>query len=206
MGIKLILTGLQNLPCEPSFVLTPNHQSFMDAVCMIELLKQKSSFIAKKESKKYVLIGKAISSIDCQYLDRDNLRQEIQLMREVKNSLKNENKKWIIFPEGTRSKNKDYAVNEFKPGSLKMAMSSAVDIYPVAIWGTFRVLNIKENRFKQYPIYIHIFNPITHNDYKDMTTHELASFIQNKISKKILELKKLDEQDMHKYLKKKYQN
>ena len=204
MHTKIILTGLKTLPCEQSFVLTPNHQSFMDSVTFIELLEQKSTFVAKKESKKYLLIGKAIGSIDGLFLDRDNLRQEIELMKQVRQSLKTENRKWVIFPEGTRSKNEDHALNEFKAGSFKMAMSSGVDIYPVATWGSFRILDPKENRFKQYPVYIHIFNPIKKEEYQKMTTQELSNKVQTMIESKLPELKKLDEETLNLYLKKKY--
>ena len=66
-------------------------------------------------------------------------------MKKIKVSLKEDNLKWIIFPEGTRSKNINHEVNEFKAGSFKMAMSQGVDIYPVATWGSFRVLDPQVN-------------------------------------------------------------
>lgn len=204
MGTKIILTGLKTLPCEQSFVLTPNHQSFMDAVTFIEVLEQKTTFVVKKEAKKYPLIGKAIGSIDGLFLNRDNLRQEIELMKKVRQSLKEENRKWIIFPEGTRSKHVDHSLNEFKAGSFKMAMSSGVDIYPVATWGSFRILDAKENRFKQYPVYIHIFEPIKKDEYQKMSTQELSVKVQTMIKNKLIELKKLDEDNLNLYLKKKY--
>ena len=199
MGMEIILTGLKTFPCEQSFMLTPNHQSFMDALNMIEILDQKSTFVAKKEAKKYVLVGKAITSIDCEYLDRDNLRQEIELMKKIKVSLKEDNLKWIIFPEGTRSKNINHEVNEFKAGSFKMAMSQGVDIYPVATWGSFRVLDPHVNNLKKYPIYIHVFEPLKKEFYQNMTTQEVANYVQNLVSNKLVELRKIDEENLNKY-------
>lgn len=51
MGMEIILTGLKTFPCEQSFMLTPNHQSFMDALNMIEILDSKTTFVAKKKQK-----------------------------------------------------------------------------------------------------------------------------------------------------------
>lgn len=192
LRIEIIPTGLQRLPADPSFVMTPNHQSFMDSLCLIQFMEQQAAFVAKKETKNFILVGKVLTSIDGVYLDRDNLRQEIKLMQEIRTSLKTENKKWVIFPEGTRSKDVDHRVGEFKPGSLKMAMSAGVDIYPVAMWGSFRILNFKENSLKKFPVFIHIFNPITPEMYEGMTTSELAPMIRNMIQEKLEELKVLD--------------
>lgn len=204
MSVKLILTGLNDLPSDPSFILTPNHQSFMDAICLIDFMKQNTTFVAKKESKKYFYVGKAIGSIDCLYLDRNNLRQEIEVMKKIKQSLLEENRKWIIFPEGTRTREKDYSMNEFKAGSFKMAVSARVDIYPVALWGSFRILDAKETKFKQYPIYIHICEPIRYEMYKDMSTIELSKYVEDIVRKKVNELRELDKKNLNKYLKKKY--
>ena len=137
MGMEIILTGLKTFPCEQSFMLTPNHQSFMDALNMIEILDQKSTFVAKKEAKKYVLVGKAITSIDCEYLDRDNLRQEIELMKKIKVSLKEDNLKWIIFPEGTRNKTSKLLL-PFKFGTVSMAQKTNATIIPFGIIGDYK--------------------------------------------------------------------
>ena len=97
LNIELIVSGVKELPVTQSFMLTPNHQSFLDSLVMIQFMSQESTFVVKKESKKYIFVGKVIDGIDGLYLDRENLRQEINIMKEVKNSLKTENKKWIIF-------------------------------------------------------------------------------------------------------------
>lgn len=204
--IDLIVSGIKELPCEPSFVLTPNHQSLFDAVMLVQYMKQNSAFVSKIENSKVFYIGKAIGSIDCAYLERDNLRQEIEVMKEVKNSLLNDNKKWIIFPEGTRTLNPDYSMNEFKPGAFKMATIAKVDIYPVALWGCFRILDLKDDRYTRYPVYLHVCEPIKYEQYKDMTTTELSNLVHNIISNKLEELKKIDAENLNKYLKKKYQN
>lgn len=192
LKIELIVSGNKELPVTQSFMMTPNHQSFMDSLVLVQFMEQESTFVAKKEAKKYIFVGKVLESLDGLFLDRDNLRQEIKVMQDVKKSLKNDNKKWIIFPEGTRTKDENFKVGEFKAGSLKMAMSSQVDIYPVALWGSFKVLSLKYNQ-KKFPIFIHVFDPIKPEFYNNMKTTELAPYIQDMVSKKVDEFKALDE-------------
>lgn len=201
MNVELIASGNIKLPCERSFVLTPNHQSALDAVFMIQFMEQNLAFVSKIENLKLLYIGKTIGSIDCVYLQRDNLRQEIKVMKEVKESLLNDNKKWVIFPEGTRTHNENYKMNEFKAGSFKMASQAKVDIYPVAMWGCFRVLDFKNDKFKKYPIYIHICDPIKYNEYKDLSTVELSDLVHSIVENKVNELRKIDEENLDKYLK-----
>lgn len=198
LNVEIILTGKKTLPVQPSYLLTPNHQSFMDALMMIAISPQITTFVAKREAEKYIYVGKVIKAIDGLYLERENLRQEIKVMQQVRTSLLQDNKKWVIFPEGTRSKDKDHTLGEFKAGSLKMAMQAKVDIFPVAMWGSFRILDSKSSNLKKQPVFIHIFDPLTYDEYKNMNTQELADKIKLMISEKLEELKKLDSEYIQK--------
>lgn len=194
LKVEVIVNGLERLPTSPSYLLCPNHQSFMDALCLISVSDQLTSFVAKKESAKYVLVGKVISILEGKFLDRDNLRQEIKVMQSVKQSLREDNIKWAIYPEGTRSKDKDFKLNEFKPGAFKMAMSTGVDIYPVAMWGSFRILNPKHNKLKKQPVFISILPPLTQSDYENLSTVEVSAIVQSRIENEIENLKLLDKE------------
>ena len=191
LHIDLISTGLNDFPMSMSYIFTPNHQSFVDALVLIDFFKEPIRFVAKAESKKFPFAGSAITSIDAVYLNRKNLKEEAKTMLQIGKLMKNDPYKWIIFPEGTRTKNPDFSMNEFKPGALKSAMKAGIDIYPVAMWGSYRVLSTKY-KLKRYPVFIHVFDPIKKDFYKNKNTSEVACLIQNMISEKLEELKKLD--------------
>ena len=57
LNIELIVSGVKELPVTQSFMLTPNHQSFLDSLVMIQFMSQESTFVVKKESKKYIFVG-----------------------------------------------------------------------------------------------------------------------------------------------------
>lgn len=191
LHIRLVLDGAEKLPAEPSFMLAPNHQSFLDALCLIEALPQPMAFIAKKESKHYPMVGRIITALDSLYLDRRKLRQEIRIMQEVKKSFLTENKKWVIFPEGTRTRDPDHALGEFKPGSVKAAMQAKVKIFPVAMWGSFRVLSTRDHR-RRYPVFVSVLDPLLPEEYEALTTAEVTRLLKERISARLQQLKEAD--------------
>lgn len=191
LNIKLYVTGLENIPNEQSFMITPNHQSLADGSMMFELFNDPLAFVSKGELTKVPVAKHILGTMGSIFMDRDNLREELKVMKKVRKSLENDNVKWIIFPEGTRTKNEDYSVNEFKAGTYKFPMQINKKIIPCAIHGTGRILNGKYD-FKVYPVYIHFFKPFTEEDYKKMTTQEIASQCQNMIQEKLNEFIEMD--------------
>jgi len=198
LHIKIIVSGMKKLPVERSFLLAPNHQSFMDPLVIIDTLDQQCSFVAKKEVKKYPVVGKVLTSLNGEYIDRSDLRQEMKIMMRVRESLKRDNIKWIVFPEGTRTKDVNHQMGEFKAGSLKMALNAKVSIFPVAIWGTFRIFS-KKYKMKRYPVYLHFCNPITPEMYENMTTSEVSDLLRNAIAKELEILKQVDEKRLSEF-------
>lgn len=135
-------------------LFTPNHQSFIDPLLLIALSEKPISFVAKIETKKMIVVGRIMKIIDGQFIDRDDLKQQIKVLRTVEKSLEERKISWVIFPEGTRNKNiNEIILNELHPGTYKIALSAGVKIIPVAIEGTYRILSTKISR-KRYPVNI----------------------------------------------------
>ena len=195
--------GLENIPEETCCIIS-NHLSAYDPVSLITVLDKPCTFVAKKELENKPFAGKVIKGIDGLFLDRKDLKQSLRLMMKVEDDLKNKkDKNWIIYPEGTR--NKDHLMNlkEFHHGTFRPAVKAQVPIVPVATYGTFRVLKKKPN-YKKYPVFIKILEPIYPEQYKDMTTQEIAALCQSRIERVVdFELRKKDFEEMAKIKKEK---
>ena len=96
-----------------------------------------------------------------------------------------------IFPEGTRNRKPLDPPNEFKPGSLKIAYKTGVNIIPVAIYGSYRPFKIKFHG-KRFPVTVHFFDEITKNEYEQISTTELASKMHEQVAAKVLEIQNAD--------------
>ena len=130
--------GLENEP----FVVISNHQSFVDIPLLLGYFPKSIGFVAKKEIRNWLIFNFWMDRAQCVFLDRKNPKRALSSMKEAMKSIKNGNS-IVIFPEGTRSSNGE--VGEFKKGSFKLATSTKVPIIPVAIDGTFDVMN--KNKF-----------------------------------------------------------
>lgn len=183
LNVDLYVSGLENIPNE-TVCFFPNHHSAFDALAIITSLNKDTSFVCKKEIAKYFILGNAAKSIDVEFMDRDDLRQSLKLMSRVKDDLASGNKSWIIFPEGTRSKDVIAPLLPFHHGSFKPATSAKVPLVPIAIYGSFRILKTKPE-FKRYPMQISFLKPIMPEEYEGMTTAQVAEMVQKRVQAEI---------------------
>ena len=185
-GVELVVTGRENLPNVQSYLICPNHQGMLDAFVIFSLFKNEPvSFIAKKSIKKIPFLSGIFKRTDGYFMDRSDLRSELKIMKNVRKSLAENDVKWVIFPEGTRTKDTiNYSLNPFKAGALKYPMQIKKPIIPVALYGTHHVFDLKDKR-KKYKVYVHFFEPITSEFYMHKTTQEVSDYMQSLIEEKV---------------------
>ncbi len=188
----IYIDGEENLKDGP-YLIVANHQAVMDPVIMIKAFENPMSFVAKAELKKVPWFGKIISLLDSEFIERDNLRQEIKVIRHVGESLEQNEKSWVIFPEGTRTKDKDMNVQEFKAGAIKAAYTSKKSILPIAIFGTHRIINRKLHK-KRYAVQLSILKPIEYEEFSKYSTTDFAPILHDIVSEQVKILKKRDEE------------
>lgn len=162
-----------------------NHISFIDPLFIISIAKKPITFVAKKETKKMVLVGRIIRVLEGEFLDREDLKQELKVFMRVQERMKNENIDFIIFPEGTRSKNNE--LNTFHHGTFRPAFKIGNPIILSAISGSNRVLDSKDKN-KYYPIDFSIIDYIKKDDYQGLTTKDLAVESENKVKQELIKL------------------
>ena len=144
--VQINVTGYREVKrIKGRFELMPNHRSFMDPLLMIAVSEKPLSFAAKKETEKYPIIGRAIKALQGVFLDREDLRQQLQMVRYIESeTINNPNRQWVIFPEGTRQKEGSvFNLLDFHPGSFRTPFNEKVPVFPVAIFGSDRVLSKK---------------------------------------------------------------
>lgn len=183
LGAVFFSEGLENLSDGGPYFLVSNHLSDSDPFPFLSLIDKPTTFIAKKEVSTFPFVYKALLAIEGKIMDRENLRQSLNILREVQHDLEDQqDKNWVIFPEGTRNKNPLNNLMEFKGGSFKPATLSKTTIVPVAIYGTQNLLRSKPI-YKKYPIFIKVLKPITYEEYKDIPTNDLAEYCRKEIQK-----------------------
>ena len=180
--------GEENLPEENGFMLYPNHQGMYDVLAIIHSCGKPVSAVAKIEVKKVPVLNKVLSCMEALYMDRDDVRQSMEVINKVTEEVKN-GRNYIIFAEGTRSKNGNNLL-EFKGGSFKAATKAKCPIVPVALIDSFKPFDT--NTISPVTVQVHFLKPLLYEEYKDMKTNEIAQEVKERIERVI---KKFTEKD-----------
>ena len=161
----------------------PNHQGLYDVLAIMEACPVPFSVVAKKEVADIPFLKQVFACLRAYMLDRDDVRQAMQVIIDVSNEVKN-GRNYLIFPEGTRSKNGNQ-IGEFKGGSFKAATKAKCPIIPIAMIDSFKPFDTKSIR--QVTVQVHFLEPLYYEEYKDMKTTEIASIVHDRIQKTINE-------------------
>lgn len=187
--VNYIVKGLENVPKSGKIVFCPNHQSYLDPL-ILSLVSQKACPVAKIETKRMPFIGKISAIMGSLYLDRDNLKSSYKTIKEA-TELLNNNINLLIFLEGTRSKNNNRSLNEFKPGGLKPIYNSGATIVPVALDGYYNCLDIKKKQLVNN-VYVTFLKPISFDEYKNISNFDLSKQMHDDIEKEIMLVHNVD--------------
>ena len=122
--------GLDKLDAmEPPYMLICNHQSWLDPVCLLHMVKKYDvRFLAKKELLENKLIGGILNSMQVIGVDRHN--SDMVAMRRCMQVLR-EGHILGVFPEGTR--HKQGVMEELEGGAAMIALRSNAKVLPVWI-------------------------------------------------------------------------
>ena len=170
--------GIENLPKEDGFIFYPNHQGMYDMLAIVNVVPRPVSVVVKKEAANVPFIKQVISCVKGYAIDRDNVRQGMEVILNVAKDVKNKKKNFVIFAEGTRSKNGNNLL-EFKGGSFKAATKTKCPIVPVALIDSFKPFDTKS--IEPVTVQVHFLEPIYYDEYKEMKTTEIAETVKNTI-------------------------
>jgi 1-acyl-sn-glycerol-3-phosphate acyltransferase len=134
LGIKVEVSGLENIDPRTPSVYMPNHASFIDGPLVMTLIPGVARVILKKPVLRIPIVGMAMRYVGFVPVDRKgaeggkkSIARAVSLMRERGYS-------FLIFPEGTRTL--DGRIGPFRRGGFFLALESGAPIVPVTITGT----------------------------------------------------------------------
>ncbi|MBO4823947.1 MAG: 1-acyl-sn-glycerol-3-phosphate acyltransferase [Lachnospiraceae bacterium] len=150
-GTKIVVNGKENIP-DGAVLYTPNHRSIFDIIITYPLCKGQTGYVAKKETKKFPIFSWWMSLMNCQFLDRKDLRSGLKMINKCIDLVK-KGSSICIFPEGTRNKGTDPLL-EFHSGSFKIAEKTGCPIVPVCIINSSNVFENQFPKIKKTTVYV----------------------------------------------------
>ena len=157
-GVKLKISGLENLDKKAAYIFVSNHSSQFDIPTLQFAIPLKTSIVYKKELNKIPLFGWQMMAGPYIAVDRKNLESAAKSIKISKKYMSE--KKWsiLLFAEGTRSK--DGEVQPFKRGAFYLASRVGFPIVPVSISGAQKILPKGKLKIKGGTIHVHFDKPI----------------------------------------------
>jgi len=156
-GVRLEVSGSENIiPGQPQ-VFMSNHQSTADTAVLLASVPTSVRFMAKRELVRVPIFGWALALSGHLIVDRGNrtlvlasLQRGIDMIR-AGQSL-------FVFPEGSRSD--EGQLGRFKSGGFQMAVGAGVPVVPVSILGTARIAGRDSWRIHSGPVRVIFGEPI----------------------------------------------
>ena len=149
-GIRLVVTGRENLPVGGPALIASMHQSAFDTLVWMTLVPR-CCYVLKLELLRVPLFGRLIPPSGMIAIDRSGGTQSLRaLMREGVRAA-TENRQIVIFPEGTRAA--PGKILPLQPGIAALAASTGLPVIPVV---TDSGLSWGRRAFRKQPGIIHI--------------------------------------------------
>lgn len=180
-NVDLQVSGQENIPEADGFILYANHQGMFDAVAIAADFRGPLATVFKHELKNVPLLKQIVACTKSFAMDRQDVRQSLTVIKSVTEEVQ-KGRNYIIFPEGTRSKNKN-GMGEFHSGSFKAALKAKCPILPVAFIDCYKVLDQKGSA--PVTVQLHYLKPIAYEEYKDLNTVALAALVKARIQEVI---------------------
>jgi 1-acyl-sn-glycerol-3-phosphate acyltransferase len=131
-GIRFRVVGREHVPLQRAAVYCSNHQSNVDPPVLFEALHPRMHILYKHEIDQIPILARAFRLGGFIPVDRRNREASLRSIENGARSIRSGNS-FLIFPEGTRSRNDDLL--PFKKGGIHMAILAQAPIVPVAIRG-----------------------------------------------------------------------
>jgi len=184
-GIKVRITGRENLITNGPQIFISNHQGYFDIFSLTAFFPVQLRWIAKKELFKIPFLGWAMKAARYVSIDRENKRSAIRSIEQGVQLIK-KGLSTVIFPEGTRSL--DGKMLPFKRGSLILIRKTNAPIVPVTISGSYNIIRKKSLRIHPGVIDIKIGEPIYTDGMSKAEIEELLPKIREMISTNLSEM------------------
>ncbi len=177
MGVRVTVTGRENLQPGATYVFCGNHLSLIDTPLLFGYLDWDFRILARKGLFQVPFLGWHLRRAGHLPVARDDVHAAVRNItdaaRRVSHGLS-----IVVFPEGGRSE--DGALGPFKPGGPYIAIKAGVPVVPLGILGTHRVHRMGSPIIRPGHVDLRIGAPI---QTAGMTNQETGRLVQHLVDR-----------------------
>jgi putative phosphoserine phosphatase/1-acylglycerol-3-phosphate O-acyltransferase len=169
IDLKLHVEGEEHLWSHRPAVFVFNHQSALDALAMVRLLRRDFTGVGKKEIKSIPIMGQLFQLAGIIFVDRSNHEQAVAALAPAVDALK-DGTSIVIAPEGTRSPT--VHLGPFKKGAFHLCMQGEVPMVPVILRNTTEAMPKGALFARPGTIEVVVLPPIDTSDWRPETIND----------------------------------
>jgi len=161
-GVKLNVTGTENLTAQRPAVFLFNHRNNFDIFMVAALVKDNWTGIAKKELETNPLVGPLGKLLDAAFIDRADTAAAVAALKPVEEAAR-KGLSIVVAPEGTRLDTR--SVGPFKKGAFRIAMATGLPVVPIVIRNSDAVAGRNSTTLHPGTVDIAVLPPVSTADW-----------------------------------------
>ena len=178
-GVKVRVTGLENLTPGTAYVFCPNRLSLIDTPLVFGYLPWEFRTLANKGLFGIPFLGWHLRRAGHLPVAPDDVRSSVRNIAEAARRI-TAGVSILIFPEGERGQGE--RLEEFKAGAAYIAIKAGVSIVPVGILGTREILPMGSVTVRPGPVELRIGQPIPTTGMHSRDGERLLGELRERIS------------------------
>ncbi len=165
-GVRVHVTGLENLDRSRNYVYVSNHASMFDIPAIIAGIPDQIRIVYKKELEVIPFFGWGLKWGNYIGIDRGRGVKAMKSLEEAVLKIR-EGASVLLYAEGTRTM--DGKLQPFKRGAFNLAVRAGVPVVPLTVNGSFRLLPKHSIQVRAGKVELVLERPIavTGNDGKE---------------------------------------
>lgn len=171
-----VIEGAEHLWSHRPAVFIFNHQSNIDAVVAMKLVRKSYTGVAKKEAKNIPGFGQLFQIADVAFIDRGNVTDPKAVMAPAVDKLRN-GLSIVLSPEGTRSPTP--RLGPFKKGAFHIALQAQVPIVAMVMKGQNEVMWRGSQTLRPGKIEVVVLPPYDTSEWKVQEVGKHTERIRN---------------------------
>ena len=157
-GARVTVVGAEKLDPKTSYVLSPNHVSYMDTPVLLSYVHSNFRFLAKQELFAIPFLGGHLKRAGNVSVPLDEPRAALRVLSAAGKAMREQGLSMLVFPEGGRSE--DGELQEFKDGAAYLAIKGGVSVVPIALIGVRDILPMHSHYIRPGRVTLRIGDPI----------------------------------------------
>ncbi|MEO8720369.1 MAG: lysophospholipid acyltransferase family protein [Ginsengibacter sp.] len=186
-GCSLKVIGRKNFIAGKNYIVTCNHNSFLDIPVVTPFIPGANKTIAKSELARIPIFG-LVYKRGSILVDRNDKKSKQDSYRKMKRVLEM-GMHMCIYPEGTRNKT-DLPLKSFHDGAFRLAIETGTPIIPAIIFNTKKILPMGKS-FYFWPgrIELHFLAPVfinegdNYEDLREKIHHIMSDYYSSRADK-----------------------